>query len=81
MMKSARGAIRVPVHVTDDMMPGVVYCPHGWGHRNPRLSRASQHPGENVNELTDSATLDVLSGIPRFNGTPVTLEKLNKDVN
>ncbi len=76
-LKTSEGKIFVPIHQTTNIMEGVVYYPHGWGHRNPRLSRASRNPGENVNELTDSATLDTLSGIPRFNGTPVTIGKQN----
>ena len=31
------GKVRVEVAATDDMMPGVVSLPHGYGHaRNPR---------------------------------------------
>ena len=31
-LRSAAGEIEVPVEVTDEMMPGVVSVPHGWGH-------------------------------------------------
>ena len=36
-----------PVEVSDEMMPGVVCLPHGWGHDKPgaRLSVASAHAG------------------------------------
>ncbi|MEO7106589.1 MAG: molybdopterin-dependent oxidoreductase, partial [Rhodoferax sp.] len=31
-IRSAGGQVQAQVHVTDDMMPGVVSLPHGWGH-------------------------------------------------
>ena len=30
--RSEAGAVDVPVEVSDEMMPGVVSLPHGWGH-------------------------------------------------
>src|SRR6202011_823164 len=32
---SEAGSIEVSVEVTDEMMPGVVCLPHGWGHDKP----------------------------------------------
>ena len=39
--RPTRGAIELPVEITDAMMPGVVSVPHGWGHHRTgaRLSR------------------------------------------
>ncbi len=71
------GKIVVPVFITDDILENVVCYPHGWGHKNPFLSLANQHPGENVNVLTDSSKLDKLSGQPIMNGYKVFLRKLN----
>ena len=31
---SETGTIRIPVIITDDMMPGAVAIPHGWGHEH-----------------------------------------------
>ena len=44
---SERGAIEVPVEVTDAIMPGVVSIPHGWGHDDPeaQLERRRRAPG------------------------------------
>lgn len=69
------GAIEVPVEVTDDVMPGVVSVPHGWGHdaEGVELSVARAHAGTNSNLLTDESVLEPLSGTAILNGIPVTL--------
>ena len=52
-VESKSGAVEVPVTVTDEMTPGTVALPHGWGHRGGwRL--ANEHAGANVNLLTSS---------------------------
>jgi anaerobic selenocysteine-containing dehydrogenase len=72
---SRAGMIEVPVSVTDDIAPGVVSIPYGWGHDQPdtRLSVASRRPGVNVNTLTDGSIIDPLSGNAVLNGIPVTV--------
>jgi anaerobic selenocysteine-containing dehydrogenase len=69
------GQIRVKVQATDEIMPGVVSLPHGWGHDRPhtRLSIARQHPGVNLNDLTDEKQYDGLSGNAVLNGIPITI--------
>jgi anaerobic selenocysteine-containing dehydrogenase len=68
------GAVFAQVEISDDMMPGVVCLPHGFGHDvdDVRLgvARASQ-PGVNANALTDDQPLDVPSGTSVANGIPV----------
>ncbi|MHA1148394.1 MAG: molybdopterin-containing oxidoreductase family protein [Promethearchaeota archaeon] len=71
------GAIKVPIKITDEIMPKVLCYPHGWGHKNRFLSFASQYPGENINFLTDNKKLDTLSGQPVMNGYKVSLRKLD----
>jgi anaerobic selenocysteine-containing dehydrogenase len=70
---SARGSIEVPVEVSDEMMPGVVSLPHGWGHdkEGTRLSVAREHAGVNNNLLADPSAVDVLSNNAAINGIPV----------
>ncbi len=72
---SRTGRIAAPVEVTDDMMPGVVSLPHGWGHDAPdaRLSIAREHAGVNSNLLADEELLDAVSGNAVLCGIPVTL--------
>lgn len=59
-VRSATGAIVVPVEVTDEVMRGVVCLPHGWGRDRPgvRLSVAGPMAGANVNAVTDEASFD-----------------------
>ncbi|WP_164008595.1 molybdopterin-dependent oxidoreductase [Pyxidicoccus trucidator] len=67
------GAVTVAVAVTDDVMPGVVSLPHGYGHgrQGTRLKVAAEHAGVSVNDLTDDRALDALSGNAAFSATPV----------
>jgi anaerobic selenocysteine-containing dehydrogenase len=74
-VRSAAGAIEVPVEVTDTVMPGVVSIPYGFGHGLPgtRQRVAATSPGVNVNVLTDASLVDPLSGNAVLNGIPVTV--------
>ncbi|HVM67129.1 MAG TPA: molybdopterin-dependent oxidoreductase [Acidimicrobiales bacterium] len=67
------GTVEVPVEVSDEMMPGVVCLPHGWGHDKPgtRLSVARDHPGVNNNLLAPPEFVDAISGNAAVNGIPV----------
>jgi len=76
VIENRLGCVQVPIQITEDIMPGVICYPHGWGHKNPKLSFANQHPGENINVLTDSHKLDKLSGQPVMNGYSVFLKKI-----
>ena len=66
--------MRVEVAATDDMMPGVVSLPHGYGHQvdGTRLRHATKVPGASINDLTDPELLD-MSGNAALNGVPVTV--------
>jgi anaerobic selenocysteine-containing dehydrogenase len=70
------GTIQAPVQVTDDVMPGVVSLPHGWGHDQPgtAMAVAAAHAGVNSNVLADDQDLEPLSGTAILNGIAVTLE-------
>jgi anaerobic selenocysteine-containing dehydrogenase len=76
---SASGAIDVPVEVTDEIMPGVVSIPHGWGHDadGVRMGVASAHAGVNSNVLADDSQVDPLSGNAVLNGIPVEVSGLD----
>ena len=81
MVSSRVGTIRIPVALSDEMMPGVISIPHGWGHHmdGVELSVARQHAGVNTNILTDDYFLDSLSGNAALNGVPVALAKEEHD--
>lgn len=72
-VSSRVGRVRVPVTVTDDVMPGVVSLPHGYGHGRAgvKLGVATRNAGVSVNDLTDDDALDALTGNAAFSGTPV----------
>ena len=69
------GEIEIEVEVTEDVMPGVVSIPHGWGHVGAGLGMeiAAEHAGVNSNLLTDEEVVEPLSGTAVLNGIPVTL--------
>lgn len=70
---SEAGAVEVPVEVSDEMMPGIVSLPHGWGHdkEGTRLSVAREHAGVNNNLLAPGHLVDPLSGNAIVNGFAV----------
>jgi anaerobic selenocysteine-containing dehydrogenase len=73
VVQSRVGRITVPVEVSDEVMPGVVSLPHGWGHHREgvRLTTARHHPGASINDLTDDAAVDELIGTAVLSGVPV----------
>jgi len=73
---SSVGAVKAPLEVTDEIMPGVVSLPHGYGHHRPKtkLSVASQHAGVSINDLTDDKIVDNLTGNAAFSAQTVRIE-------
>jgi anaerobic selenocysteine-containing dehydrogenase len=72
-VRSTVGEVTVTVEVTDDLRPGVVSLPHGFGHdlQGVELTVARQQGGANSNILTDRHEVDPLSGTAVLNGIPV----------
>lgn len=72
---SGSGSVVVEIEVTEEVMPGVVSLPHGWGHGRPgtRGEVAAAHAGVSANTLTDPLALDPLSGNAVLNGIPVRI--------
>ena len=73
------GSVIIEAQVTDELMPGIVSIPHGWGHGRKGVKQkiAQAHAGVSVNDLTDDTLIDKLSGNAAVNGVPVTIEVLN----
>ena len=69
------GSVDAELSVSDEMMPGVVSLPHGWGHgrAGTQLRVAAQHPGVSINDLTDDQAIDALTGNAAFSGVAVTV--------
>jgi anaerobic selenocysteine-containing dehydrogenase len=71
------GEIEVLLKVTDELRPGVVSIPHGFGHSSRKgvsWKHAASLPGASVNDITDPSVLDGLTGNAAFNSVPVRLE-------
>jgi anaerobic selenocysteine-containing dehydrogenase len=66
----------VPVRFSDEMRPGVVSLPHGWGHASAAktLRVAGSRPGVSFNDWSDDATTELVVGQSILNGVPVRLE-------
>jgi anaerobic selenocysteine-containing dehydrogenase len=80
-VRSRVGCVEAPLELADDLMPGVVSLPHGWGHRGEglRLELAAAHPGVSCNDLVDDAVLEPVVGNAIFNGVPVQVEPASPD--
>jgi anaerobic selenocysteine-containing dehydrogenase len=76
-VRSRVGSVDVPVEISEEMMPGVVCMPHGWGHDRSgvQLEIAQLHAGESINDVTDNLAIDALCGTAAFNGTLVEVTK------
>jgi anaerobic selenocysteine-containing dehydrogenase len=70
------GAIEVPLEVSDEIRPGVVSVPHGFGHGRAGVgwTVAASHPGASVNDITDPALVDRITGNAALNAVPVRVE-------
>mgnify|MGYP000400232574 FL=1 len=75
-VSSRVGSIEIEAQVTDELMPGIVSIPHGWGHgrKGVRQRIAQAHAGVSLNDLTDDTLIDKLCGNAAVNGVPVRLE-------
>ena len=71
-----QATLTVPVTVSDEVMPGVISLPHGWGHDLPgvQLRVAAERPGVNLNALLDERLRDPLSGNAVLSGVAVRLQ-------
>lgn len=69
----------VPIEVTEDMRPGVVCLPHGWGHARSAAWQhtAGAHPGVSFNDWVDDRQLESVVGQSILNGVPVRLTASN----
>lgn len=79
-LSSRHGSLEVDVRVSEEMTPGAVAVPHGWGHAGGWRT-ANAAGGVNVNLLAGSGTADLepLAGMAFFNGIPIRLEPVAAD--
>lgn len=76
------GSVIITAEVTNELMPGVVSIPHGFGHARKGVKQkiAQAHAGVSVNDLTDETLIDELCGNAAVNGVPVQLEAIEGEV-
>lgn len=76
-IRSRVAEIETQVMASDEMMPGVISIPHGWGHEREgvRMQIAAKQQGRSVNDLTDDAFYDRSTGNAALNGVPVQVSK------
>ena len=74
-IESRVGKVQVACDISDDVMPGTVSLPHGYGHNRPgiRLRVAAERPGVSYNDLSDPLLIDPVSGNAALTGVPVTI--------
>lgn len=79
---SSRNHIEVPLEITDEMMPGVVCMPYGWGHNREgiRMHVAAKVAGGNYNDLVEEDIFDPVSGASVLNGVTVRITRMGERV-
>jgi len=70
------GEVTATVRVSDEVMPGVVSLPHGFGHAVAKdtLRVAGAVSGPNMNTLTDAQNVEPLTGSAILTGVAVRVE-------
>jgi anaerobic selenocysteine-containing dehydrogenase len=78
LLESQVHSAEVPVRLSDDMRPGVVSLPHGWGHAAsaPWQKTAAARPGVSANDWTDDQHVETVVGQSVLNGIAVRLRPL-----
>lgn len=78
-VESRFGAIEVMAWISDEVMPGTLALPHGWGHRGG-WRRAVAAGGACFNDLTSDAAAasDLPSGQSQLTGLPVRISRIGR---
>lgn len=76
-VRSQTATVRVNLWLLDDLLPGTVALPHGWGHQSTHMQVAKETRGVNVNILAADGPDQVegLSGMVHLTGIPVEVTK------
>jgi anaerobic selenocysteine-containing dehydrogenase len=79
-VSSGAGNVIVPLRIDDNMMPGSVALPHGWGHSGSEgQTVAKTTSGVNANILASDGpdSVEPLSGMTQFNGINVDVVRVS----
>tara|TARA_B100000676_G_scaffold311958_1_gene383997 strand:- start:1329 stop:3578 length:2250 start_codon:yes stop_codon:yes gene_type:complete len=76
VVSSPAGTITLPAWLCDDIMPGVISVPHGWGHdrEGVLLGVARRVAGQSINDVIGSNRVEAVTAMAQLNGIPVTVE-------
>ena len=63
-VKTSNAQIELEAKLSEEMMPGVISIPHGWGHegKDTQQKIALENKGGNLNALGDDLAIDPVSG-------------------
>lgn len=79
-LSTAADCLEVPVRLSDEIVPGAVCYPHGWGHRDGHggWQRANATNGQNINRLLGLgvSSIEFVSGSSLIDGLEVSIEKV-----
>jgi anaerobic selenocysteine-containing dehydrogenase len=77
-VSSRTGTVEIPAEITENIAPGVVSIPHGYGHGRAgvRLDIAKNHAGVSINDLTDAQLIDELTGNAAFSNVKVRVQTI-----
>ncbi len=80
VMESAIHEGEVLVCVSDEIRPGVVSLPHGWGHQSSARTQsvAATRPGVSANDWTDDQRVESVIGQSILNGVAVRLRPIQR---
>lgn len=71
-IQSHHGEVRVRVRLSEEMTPGTVALPHGWGHNGGwRLANASGGVNSNLLASSDPGDIEKVCAMSVFNGIPI----------
>ena len=75
-VSSPVGQVDIEAAISDEIMPGVISIPQGWGSRKKTgMTVAASYGGVSINDLTDEKRIDTLTGNSALNGMPVQVGK------
>ncbi|NLR73031.1 molybdopterin-dependent oxidoreductase [Novosphingobium sp. ERN07] len=76
-LSTSQGRIVVDVEISNDLLPGVVAYPHGWGH-DGRWQRARTAGGANLNSIVPAGpkSAEEISGMSNLEGFKVEVRAL-----
>ena len=79
-LSSDNASLKIPVVLTEDLLPGIVAMPHGFS-SDGELQQSHCQNGENYNRLAAAADVDRPSATAALNGIPVRVSRTRAEQN